>query len=247
MLGKLLKYELKSNVRTFLPLYGAILIVVLVVRFSIAAQISGLVATTASLVLFALFVALGVMTIIMIVQRFSKNLLSNEGYLMFTLPVSCTNLILSKLISAVIWTFFSGIVAILTFLLLAFDADLIFYFRMTFGNFGKFLDTLQAKEYLMVAEFLFSCLFIYVSFVMSVYASLAAGQISIFHKHRSLVSLAAFVVLLIVDFNLSSALMSLIPTTAVSYLTFAAVYSAVSSVALFILTEYLLRRHLNLE
>ena len=33
MLGKLLKYEIKSTARTFLPLYGMILLVALINRF----------------------------------------------------------------------------------------------------------------------------------------------------------------------------------------------------------------------
>lgn len=46
------------------------------------------------------------------VQRFYKNLLGREGYLMHTLPVTETQLILSKLITSMVWVLCSGLVGI---------------------------------------------------------------------------------------------------------------------------------------
>lgn len=59
--------------------------------------------------------ALGVLTIVVTIQRFRKNLLGDEGYLMFTLPVSTSSLILSKCITALIYAVLSFIVAVFTF------------------------------------------------------------------------------------------------------------------------------------
>lgn len=93
MLGKLLKYELKSTSRIMGVLYLALLVVAAVVGFvargtiweatqgnAIAVVISGLIYTL-------LVMALLIITIVMVLQRFYKNLLKEEGYLMHTLPV----------------------------------------------------------------------------------------------------------------------------------------------------------------
>ena len=94
MLGKLLKYELKATARTFLPLYGAILVVSVVVRLAFSKfEHADLFMGISALTLFGLFVALAVLTLLVIVQRFNNNLLSDEGYLMFTLPVSTHSLV----------------------------------------------------------------------------------------------------------------------------------------------------------
>ena len=64
-------------------------------------------------------IAIIIVTLVMIVDRYSKNLLGKEGYLMFTLPVTTGEHIWNKTISAALWTLFSYIVGILSFLLIA--------------------------------------------------------------------------------------------------------------------------------
>lgn len=113
MLGKLLKYELKSTSRIMGVLYLALLVVVAVVGFvargtiweatqgnAIAVVISGLIYTL-------LVMALLIITIVMVLQRFYKNLLKEEGYLMHTLPVPTWMLVASKTICSLIWILLS--------------------------------------------------------------------------------------------------------------------------------------------
>ena len=112
-----MKYELKACGRIFVPLYVAILVV---------AAISGIFSNTQSFqvasilifILMALFIGLMVVTIVLIIQRFKKSLLEDEGYLMFTLPVSIKNLILSKYLTSLIYIILSTIIAILSFVLI---------------------------------------------------------------------------------------------------------------------------------
>ncbi len=127
MLKKLMKYEFKSTGRAFLPVYGALLASALMTRLmmwgdNISALnnaflynlISGLV-----VVLFvAMLVATFVVTLMVVLQRFSKNLLGEEGYLSMTLPVKPYQHILSKSIVAVFWYFASWIAAVLSFMVL---------------------------------------------------------------------------------------------------------------------------------
>ena len=67
---------------------------------------------------FAIGVAIGVVCIVTIIQRFTKNLLGREGYLMHTLPVHPEQLVASKLISSMVWVICSGVVGILSVLLM---------------------------------------------------------------------------------------------------------------------------------
>lgn len=97
MLGKLMKYDLRSGIRTFsliwigLALLGAIN--GLTIRFVLAGDTqSGLVSfvfgVLPMILLVALYVAMGIFVLVFIIDRFYKGLLGNEGYLMFTLPVT---------------------------------------------------------------------------------------------------------------------------------------------------------------
>ena len=57
-------------------------------------------------------------TFILIILRFYKNLMSEEGYLMFTLPVKTSQLINSKLIVSIFWCLTSILVVISSLLIL---------------------------------------------------------------------------------------------------------------------------------
>ena len=66
------------------------------------------------LVAWGFSLVLGVLaTLVLMVRRFYSNLLTDEGYLMFTLPTGIPSMIFSKLIVSVVW----GIVTILVMLL----------------------------------------------------------------------------------------------------------------------------------
>jgi hypothetical protein len=193
MLGKLLKYELKSTARTFIPLYIAIILVSIVQGFSLNTEmlkIQGI----ASMLLGALFIALFVINIIVIVQRFKKNLLKDEGYLMFTLPVSPKMLILSKYIVSVIWTILSGLVAMLVFTLVALvssngDIKILEVFNALSQAMREFSD------WTVVFSILTLIFCQYSIFIFTIYTSLSLGQLPIFNKHRTAASLISFFVI----------------------------------------------------
>ncbi len=193
MLGKLLKYELKSTARIFIPLYIAILLVSIVQGFSLNAEmfkIQGI----STMLLGALFIALLVINIVVIVQRFKKNLLEDEGYLMFTLPVSPKMLVLSKYIVSVIWTILSGLVAMLVFTLVAFissngDIKIVEVFNALSQAMREFSD------WTVVLSMLALILCEYSIFIFTIYTSLSLGQLPIFNKYRMAASLISFFVI----------------------------------------------------
>lgn len=94
MLGKLIKYDLKALAKILAPLWGVLLVMGIIFGISIRSNLEGIGNT--------MIVAIFVVNVIIVIQRFWKGLLQEEGYLMFTLPVTTRSLILSKVISALI-------------------------------------------------------------------------------------------------------------------------------------------------
>ncbi|EGT2202569.1 ABC transporter multidrug-family permease [Clostridioides difficile] len=254
MLAKLLKYELKASGRVFIPLYIAILIVAVfngIFMNTNILQIQGI----AILVLTSLFMALAVLTIVVTIQRFRKNLLGDEGYLMFTLPVSTSSLILSKCITALIYAVVSFIVAIFTFGVL-----------MLFGTSGillpEILDLFNtsfkwiSENFLDILVLLLVMLTSYSLFILLLYTSISMGQLPKFNKHRNIVAFASFIAINIVISIVGDAVGSILPkenTNMIyhfyqsSHFMFAILGDIVVIVALFFATKFILDKKLNLE
>ena len=109
MLGKLMKYEFRATGRVMLPLLAFLLLSAVGVNISVRLMENseqGFINFFGGLlmVLFVLAIfALTLMSVVVMVQRFYKNLLTDEGYLMFTLPVSVHGLMWSKILVSAVW------------------------------------------------------------------------------------------------------------------------------------------------
>ena len=121
MLGKLLKHEFRATGRTMLPVLAVLSAVVLVTNLFVRFGDQLISRYRLAAVLFALIVAAAVigviaaevMAIVVMVQRFYKNLLGDEGYLMHTLPVNVHELVWSKLIVSLVWILATNLVIFL--------------------------------------------------------------------------------------------------------------------------------------
>ena len=125
MLGKLLKHEFRATGRLMLPALGAVLVLAVLANFSIRfIQVTD---STFLAILFGLvigafgigMIAAAVMTLVLMILRFYRNLLRDEGYLMHTLPVSVHELVWSKLIVSLVWFAVTGLVICLVVILTA--------------------------------------------------------------------------------------------------------------------------------
>ena len=124
MLLKLLKYDFRAMWKSFSLIWGAALALAVVNRFTITGRWStSLVGENTSyaalFALFLVFAAMFVIASIFVIQRFSRGLLGDEGYLMHTLPVQSWQLVVSKLICALAVWIASGVVAVLSMLVMA--------------------------------------------------------------------------------------------------------------------------------
>ncbi len=111
MLRKLLKYEFKDTARVIPFLY---LITLFFAAITFILEKIGLawLTITSSVILLIIGISVIIVTFVVVVMRFHKNLYSNEGYLMFTLPVKPKFLLVSKTIAAFCWIIASIIVFI---------------------------------------------------------------------------------------------------------------------------------------
>ncbi len=110
MLGKLLKHEFHAVSRLLLPLHLALILITLVGRFYVQFAVSNMDSKfdliNVSLIMFyvlALFAILILTYVYLYILRPHKNLFSDEGYLMHTLPVTPSMHIWAKLIVSVCW------------------------------------------------------------------------------------------------------------------------------------------------
>lgn len=263
MLGKLLKYEFKATARIFLPLYVAILVVSIINGLFFDSELFNIQGIS-MILLMSLFVALFVITIIVTIQRFNNNLLKDEGYLMFTLPVSSKTLVLSKYIVSLVWALLSGLIAFISFLLIVFIAS------NSMGiNFYEYLQNFvylfnSMIEYNAITVFLEILLIIFISYssaIFMIYLSLSIGQLPIFNNHRNIASFVTFLVInllisfsqnlinvfvgsrLDISFDSNNAITSLLSTGLITNILF----NSMILVLLFVSTVSILNKKLNLE
>ena len=146
MLGKLIGYETKAFGRIMLPLYGAMLAFALFTGLSIRFLPEDIMQGLPGVLIFMLYtflmLAIIIMTCVLSVTRFYKNLLGEEGYLMFSLPTDTATLIASKVISVVIWSTLSAIVAVLSIALSVLGA----------GGIEPFRDIIEFMSYPEIVE-----------------------------------------------------------------------------------------------
>lgn len=270
MLGKLLKYEFKSTARIFLPLYSMLLVVAIINGFFINSEvfsIQGLLMTIFGSLLIALFV----ITVVVLVQRFSKNLLGDEGYLMFTLPVKTSSILLSKYLVALLWTVLSGIVSVVAFFLITFISSFMdgsIAISEVISIFTEAIKIIFGNDYLPFAINMVLLMFItYSIFIFTVYLALSMGQLPVFNRHRNLASFISFIGINIslsfiknsimmafykisgdqMLFNIEIDALNGVTSAINSTFIFMTVINLVVMVALFFATKIILDKKLNLE
>lgn len=197
MLGKLLKYELKATSRAFLPFLGAILILSVINKLSMALDAGGsswITKTPQSVLMFlyiAMIVAASVFCIILTVQRFYKGLLGQEGYLMFTLPVSSGANILSKGITAMIWMIATVLVTFASILIYLPGTG---FLPLLAEQWTEAVREVQLEAGLNLNHFLLFMLLITLvgccASILEIYAAMSIGQLA--NNHRLLCSFGAY-------------------------------------------------------
>ena len=252
MLGKLIKYDLKALVKILGPLWGVLLVMGLIfgIGMSDLSPIGEGMMVFSLIVIFAVIVGIFVMNVLIIIQRFWKGLLKEEGYLMFTLPVTTRSLILSKVISALI----ISLGTVIAIALLGGEIILLSPLKLTdsvtyIGNFVITVNSVVNIGYGIVVA-----LAALLSSIYHIYAAMAIGQLS--NNNRFLFAFVAYAALSVIISIVGIPTLSTLNTMGNSlndafgfggnwwiYL----IENVVLIVVYHVITEVILTRKLNLE
>ena len=180
MLKKLIKVEFYAVSRIMLPLYLALcgvtafsfFIYMLPLNEGILKFIPILVTTVFTITLIGLMVA----SIISVLIRFYKNLVTNEGYLMFTLPVKVSDLIFSKLIVAFSYIMTTILLCIGSFAILSKATNSPFSFDGLYEEWKLLLSMANVSEFTLILIVIFFIIFALCCNLLMFYASIALGQ-----------------------------------------------------------------------
>ncbi len=202
MTGKLIKYEIRSMIRQMGLIWAAPPVLALVWAFtnklssqsivylSGAERFVSVIQVVSTFVYAAVFAIMLVATVVIILQRFYKGLLRDEGYLMHTLPVKPWQLITSKGIVAAIVVLVSGIAATLSVFILLIAGSSLGEFMNGLGNFMSALRD-NPRYILYVLEIIFIVVISILKSIYQMYASMAIGQLA--SNHKLLMSVVAYI------------------------------------------------------
>lgn len=203
MTGNLIKYEFRSGLRYIGIIWPALIVsaALLGIVFKVMNIISpedpqgimNIIQLIFDLVFpllyAAIFIAMIVITIFIVILRFYKGLLGDEGYLMHTLPVKPWQLITSKGIVACAVVMISIICAVLSVLILVGIDDisgLVIGGKEFFAVLGE-----EPRLILVIIEVIILAIFGMMASIYHIYAAMAIGQLT--GKHRLLASLGAYI------------------------------------------------------
>lgn len=275
MLGKLLKHEFRATARTMLPMFGVVLVLSLLANLSFARSAdtdSGALDILFGLFIVAFFLGLftmGVMSLVVMIQRFYKNVLGDEGYLTLTLPVNVHEILWSKLIVSFVWFLATGLIAIAAVFVAVFTltySELGEMFR-NMPSFGEMLRLFFEKTDITpwqltgaVAQFAAMIILSSLTACLHFYAAMALGHS--FSNNKVLLSVGFFIAISFF-FSFVSALLGNITGGLAMTVTVEAgssvmkalqelslgsmIYTLIEGVILYLLTTYCLKYRLNLN
>jgi len=196
MLRRLLKYELRSICQTMLPLYGAVLVIGAINAFFHNSSIlKENLKNILGIVYIALLIAMITFCLVVAVQRFYHGLLSEEGYLMFTLPVKPWQHIVSKMLSTSLMLIAGAAVTIITLILLfigagvdwgEFSSEIGYVFQAAFRQYSYHF-------FLYATEFILLVLIAMEKQILKIYAAISIGHL--FSRYRLIASFIAYALL----------------------------------------------------
>ncbi|WP_165737403.1 ABC transporter permease [Streptococcus dysgalactiae] len=202
MFGKLLKYEFKSIGKWYFALNAAVIAIAAILSFTIKqftqqADNAGVFGTvidkmlplTLSLTFGALITGSLLSTLLIIINRFSKNIFGREGYLTLTLPVTSHQIILSKLVASFICSLFNLIILI-------FGIAILIVPMVDFKDVVETLSKVIKAEYILDNAFILSYLLVSsLASILLLYFAISIGQL--FSNRRGLMAFIAYFALMI--------------------------------------------------
>ena len=208
MLAKLIKWEFDATWRIMLAFFGGLLVLTLAACLFIGLVGNGagsyalVIAGSFGVVAYFLAItAVGAVTVVLLVYRFYKSLLSDEGYLSFSLPVGVHAQLWSKLIVSAVWIVASFACIVLSILLVAsrvgVAGDVLSGLSRLADNFAAAYGIGAGAFAALTATVLLSALLYALGLCLSFYAAMSLGFG--FSEHKVLASILIFLGIYIVS------------------------------------------------
>lgn len=271
MLIKLLEHEWKSNWKIPAILIGVLLLFAVLTGATFAVPVweDNMLALGMLVIFIWMTFYLGMIAVslgisIYLAVRFYKSMYTDEGYLTHTLPVTARQLLLAKGIHMVIWTCLTSL-AIVVSLMICGGMVLLFLnpFRVEMLELWQSVQ-LNWRQVMGFDTINFICSLIFMMIASTLYSTtLIMGSVSIgqnLTKHKILGSIGAYFALNIIVSMVS--MVAVVPSMilqianidsynpftnmSIMYWVFGAVYLAISA-GLYIISEYMTKKRLNLD
>ena len=274
MFGKLMKYELRYLIRIFAPMWAAVFALCVMFRVTVGPKLTGsnlylegnealFPAVIGVITMFAIMTMMIVATVVLI-QRFYKGMYGDEGYLMFTLPVTTGQLIHSKALSALLMMLGTEVITMLGIFVMVsfkqlFNGEAM---GMTFGEmWGFFLEMMESNGISpgMLALYGFwgfvASLIVFVAEIYMVYLAVSLGQL--WKKHPVAGGIIAFyainIVISVIDgmlgYNVNIEIVNNVVygEAMLALLLYVTVHSVIVLLVSFFGTKLLLDKKLNIQ
>lgn len=267
MLRKLMKHEFRATGRIMLPLFLLVLVTAVGANLSVRKltdEGNMLLETLGVLLVVAFAVAIVGVCIVafaLMIQRFYKNLLQDEGYVMMTLPVSVHQHVWSKLLVSVVWYAATAVVVMLASGILVFDIQAV---ERTIAGIMEILSNVRVGDVavngaVVIVECVVLLFLAGIGLCLQFYAAMAIGHS--FAGHKMVLSVAAYFGLQFGLRLVTGAFFAVMDMTGLDYalprLTGAAAFHAVMLLMIgvsalfagvfYFLTTWFLKHRLNLE
>lgn len=280
MLRKLVKHEFKATRRIFLPLYLVGIILAVLERGMIAlmnssflqskmpvflTSIFSIFATLLTIVFVVFLIGLLLLSVFYSVYRFYKNLMTDEGYLMFTLPVKPSQHTNAKLMTSMVWTLGSMLVVCLSIAILILSPTLYNEFlKPLFLEIPQIFDEIGSQLIFFIILVVASILVMIAYQILTFYFSVSLGQMML-PKHKIGGGIIAYFIVNTVTQILSlftlpfilkpsmemEAAAAITPASIIQYLNLillvTLILNIIVAIGMYVGTNIILKKNLNLE
>ncbi|MDW2799490.1 hypothetical protein RZO55_18105 [Clostridium boliviensis] len=266
MLGKLIRHELKATARYFLPLFLIAIALTPITRFTLwignYPPILQFIPTVIVFLYVATLIIVASASILLIIHRFYKSMVTDEGYLMHTLPVSTESHIISKLTVASIWTVSSWLVIFISIFGMFYTSDLFSVLTDKLSYAWFYINTTMNSSLLVlfIIEFLFMFLFGIFTSPLIYYAAIALGQVISKNKilgaiigyfiiqiASQIIGVIVMVPLGVYGDKLNESANSILAFFANFFFPIMILFAVFMQLLLFGITDYIFKKKLNLE
>lgn len=192
MLGKIIKNEFKSTYKLMLSILGLLLLLsvmggISVRSLAMTSEKVSVASVLGTVLYFLSFVAVFIIVIVYVGQRFYKTMFSTQGYLTHTLPVKESSIFNGKLLVSFIWVFSVFLMIFVSLLIMgSIASDGKLFSILVNEAWAEFVQDLYEEFNINVTGFLWkivlSILLGIVYMLLWIFTSLSVGQLS--NKHR---------------------------------------------------------------